>query len=152
MSWALLDGDSDYLHSPVDDLESFFWVAVWSVLFNEDNAKGQSDKEKRIKDDFIRHHEADAIDSCYSVLAPDAKASDITRCFRTILLKWWKKVRDQNEMWVEKVLGGRPKDAGGEYYLPHFHRYALQGVVDVLEVLVDHWDKEIGWESWAPSA
>jgi len=41
-----------------------------------------------------------------------------------------------------------PNDASGEYCLPHFHRFALQGVVEVLEVLADHWDEEISWESW----
>ena len=151
MSRALLKGDSDYLHSPVDDLESFFWVAVWSVFFNEDNAKGQSDKEKEIKDDLIRHRKADAIDS-YSMLVPDAQTSNITRHFQSVLVEWWMKIQNQNMIWSRKVLVSKPKDADGKYYLPHFHRYALQGVVDVLEVLVDHWDKEIGWESWAPSA
>jgi len=40
---------------------------------------------------------------------------------------------------------------GGEYYLPYFHHFALQGVVDVLEILEEHWNGDIGWESWVAS-
>jgi len=38
--------------------------------------------------------------------------------------------------------------AGEEYYLPRFHCSALQSVVDILEVMSEYWDGEIGWESW----
>ena len=34
-----------------------------------------------------------------------------------------------------RFLGDAPKDAGKEYYLPHFHLSALQGLVDVLQVM-----------------
>ena len=47
MSRTLLSS-GDWLHSPVDDLESFFWVAVWSVFFNKDDTRVYSDEEKDI--------------------------------------------------------------------------------------------------------
>jgi hypothetical protein len=37
MSQKLLRAEGDYLHSPLDDLEAFFWVALWSVIFNTIN-------------------------------------------------------------------------------------------------------------------
>jgi len=64
-------------------------------------------------------------------------------------------VRYRDETWFSEVVMGEPKGAGGECDMPYFHRYVLQGVVDALEVLVNHWDSEIGLESWtapAPSA
>ena len=151
MSRTLLRAKRGYLHSPVDDLESFFWVAVWSVFFNEDSMEVQSDEEKEIRYYLTKSNKVDAIGS-YSTLICDAKTSNITRRFQSVLFDWWVKVRDRHVTWSREVLGGKPKDAGGEYYLPYFHRYALQGVVDTLEVLAKHWDGEISWGSWTAPA
>ena len=40
----------DHLHSPVDDLESCFWVSVWSVFFNKANEGHRSVEERDIQD------------------------------------------------------------------------------------------------------
>ena len=146
MSRALFEAEGAYLHSPVDDLESFFWVAFWSVFFNKDTAKGQTDAEKVIKDHLVGNRKAVAMDN-YSALKR-GKYSDITHRFRPILLEWWRTVRDRQSLWTELVLNDEPDDANGEYYLPHFHRFAVEGVVDVLKLLAKHWDDEISWESW----
>ncbi|KAF9644543.1 hypothetical protein BDM02DRAFT_3190520 [Thelephora ganbajun] len=154
MSRALLGAIEDHLHSPVDDLESCFWVSVWSVLFNKDNAGDQSVEESVIKDNLIKNHKTDAIEG-FSMLQRRRKHSNITQRFRPVLLEWWKKVRDQHMVWNDEVLEGAQENADGEYYLPHFHRFALQGVLDVSQVLAEHWDGEVDWESWAapvPSA
>ena len=148
MSRALQRARGGYLHSPVDDLESFFWVAVWSVFFNKDDAGDPSDEERSIRDDLIGCHKDIAMNT-YSGLVFDATTSNIAQRFHTVLYDWWKKVWDRNITWANKVLHRAPKDAGQEYYLPHFHRFALEGVADVLEVLSNHWNDEIGWESWA---
>ena len=57
-------------------------------------------------------------------------------------------VRDLTHVWGLKVGRPAPRGAGKDYYLPNFHRYALQGVLDVLGVLYKHRDGEINWESW----
>jgi hypothetical protein len=81
------------------------------------------------------------------------KHSNITQRFRPMLVEWWKSMRDRFVVWSEEVIGDEPENPDGEYYLPHFHRFALQGVFDVLQVLAKHWDGEIGWESWtAPTS
>ena len=77
-----------------------------------------------------------------------ADNSDITQCFRTVLLEWWAKVEEQDKIWVDEVLENEPENAGQEYYLPCFNPFALQGVVDVLQVLAEHWDGEVSWENW----
>ena len=148
MSRALLNTTGGHLHSPVDDLESFFWVVVWSVFFNKDIAKDHSDQERSIRDRLVECRKADAIDT-YSTLLFGPTTSNIVRHLRPVLYAWWMKVRNRDAEWTMEILSGAPVDAGREYYLPHFHRFALEGVADVLEVLLDHWNKEIGWESWA---
>ena len=153
MARALITAKKNHLHSPVDDLESCFWVSVWSVLFNEDNIGSQSDDEKEVKEKLAKYYFKEVAMSMFSVLPDDGKYSNITQRFRPMLRDWWLKVRDQDVRWSQEVLTGVPKDADGGYYLPHFHRFALQGVVDVLQVLTKYWDGEVGWESWtAPTS
>ena len=72
--------------------------------------------------------------------------------FRPILEDWWSKLQNVDVEWSRTVLNSAPMNVGEEYYLPHFHRSALQGVVDVLEVLERHRGGEISsTESWTPS-
>jgi len=151
MSRALFDAVGDYLHSPVDDLESCFWVSVWSVLFNKDNMEGQSLEETMITRELSGNRKDEAMGK-FSVLSYDAEHSDITQRFQSVILEWWEKVQERRKVWRSVVLRNKPQNAGEEYFLPYFHRFALQGVVDVLQVLANHWDGEIGWESWKGSA
>jgi len=137
----------DRLHSPADDLESCFWVAAWSVFFNADNTKDQSEEERAIKEALAMCRKDDAMTTISAFLYGE-NHSNITRCFQRILLEWWLGVWDRCVLWARGVLHGKPDDASGEYYLPHSHRFALEGVVIALEVLTNHWDGEIGWESW----
>ena len=68
--------------------------------------------------------------------------------FQGVIDDWWKTVRDLDQEWRLDVMESHLENAGSEYYLPHFHRFALQGVLDVLEVLEKHWNGEISWKSW----
>jgi len=81
-------------------------------------------------------------------LPPTRELSSIMQRFRSTLRAWRKRVWNGCEMWGDEVLENPPEGAGREYYLPHFHRFALQGVVDILEVMAEDWNGEIGWESW----
>ena len=146
MSRALLRAKWGHLHSPVDDLESFFWVVVWSVVFNKGGTGTKSAEEQDIRDCLTRGNRDEAM-RLYSILSDDGEHRNITQRLRNVLFEWWIRVRDRYTVWSKEVLKSKLKDAGGEYYLPHFHRYALQGVVDVLEVFADHWNDEISSES-----
>ena len=79
----------------------------------------------------------------------DNDKNTIIRRFRPTLVALWGAVRDKRREWVTEVIKHAPKDAGEEYYLPYFHRFALQGVADILQVVSDHWNGQIGWGSWA---
>ena len=154
MSRAILGARRNYLHSPVDDLESCFWVSVWSVFFNQDKANKdhRSVEERDIQDSLDKSEKAKAIDSVSRLQFEGEEHSNITHRFQPVLFDWWTKVRDRDVSWVDEVVKKAPKDAGKEYYLPYFHRFALEGVLQALQVLESHWNGEIGWESWTASA
>ena len=152
MSRVLLIAHRNYLHSPVDDLESCFWVSVWSVFFNKDNEGHRSVEERDIQDNLTKTYKDGAMHYVSMLRLRGGEHSNITHRFRPVLLDWWKRVRDRPVAWVDEVVGNAPENAGKEYYLPYFHRFALEGVLDVLQVLESHWDGGIGWESWTPPA
>ena len=145
MSRALSWDRGEHLHSPVNDLESFFWVAFWSVLFNKEGGP-PTEAEKIIMDDLNSGNRSDALDRFFHLLLKDG--GNATKRFKVFLWDWWKQVWARGLSWSKEVVWSAPDDAGKEYYLPYFHRYALQGVLDVLGALHKHWNGEINWESW----
>jgi hypothetical protein len=79
----------------------------------------------------------------------EERRNQVTQRFQAFIEDWWEKVELLHKQWRKEVLVKRPRDADAKYYLPHFHRFALRGVVNVLEVLDQHWGSEISWESWS---
>jgi hypothetical protein len=141
MSRQLLDAKGDYLHSPLDDLEAFFWVALWSLLFNTKSGGGW-EVEKDVKEALLDNDKRAAID-LFLVINTNKECNDATKCFQTVLEDWWKVVQNRNLEWIREFQR-HPEDA----IPPRFHRLALTGVLDVLRVLEKHWDGEISWKSW----
>lgn len=146
MSLALLRAEEEYLHSPVDDLESFFWVALWSVVFNETSGDNW-DVEGRVREALLRNDKALAIQKFLDLEGVEQR-NQATQRFQAVIEDWWENAVELQKQWRKEVFVKRPRDADAKYYLPHFHRFALQGVVNVLEVLDQHW-AEISWESWS---
>ena len=151
MSRALIaaEEEDNYLHSPVDDLEAFFWVAVWSVFFNQKS--GESWKAESAVRQALLENEKDAAMGSFQLLTTKKNRNDVTRRFQTVIRRWWKVVQDRDTEWREEITYDPPDGAKDQYYLPHFHRFALQGVLDILGVLQEHWHKDISWKSWAAS-
>lgn len=134
------------MHSPVDDLESFFWVALWSVLFNEGSGEKHWEAERDMREALLNNQKDTAMHHFY-LLASDRLGNNVTRCFEAVILGWWREVKGWSMKWAEEV---RKEGAGGEHRLRLFHRFALRGVLDLLGVLEEHWG-DIGRESWTPS-
>jgi len=153
MSRGLFDRvatEQGYLRSPVDDLESCFWVAFWSVVFNRGHEQSFSRYECLIRE-RLANAMKDAAGGQLGYAALGSHCSDIMKRFNPVLDAWWKRVRD-NGGYRNPGVQVVPRSVGREYYLSHFHLFALRGVVDILEVISGYWDGEIGWESWtAPS-
>ena len=146
MSRSLLRAKREYLHTPVDDLESFFWVAFWSVMFNEKSGPWNENEEDVRK--LLLKIDKDAAISEFTLLHPD-RCNHHTRRFQDVITDWWVKFQNRQLEWVSGVMRNIPKGADQEsYFQLHFHQFALRGVLDVLEVLHKHWEGEIGRESW----
>ena len=143
MSRALLVAKRDYLHSPVDDLESFFWVAIWSVLFNLKSGE-KWDAEQRTKNALLKNQKDHAM-TLFGDLIYNEQRNNVTRCFQNLIRDWWMKVQNKNQTWRD-VASTLSNDA--KQFQLQFHQFALQGVLDVLEVLGKHWEGSISWNSW----
>ena len=134
-----------HIHSPVDDLESGFWVTFWSLLFHEDHEGLCSQLEQWARRMFTNNKRQEAAEG--NIILGGPKSSIMQRFSSVFEASWDGSVRDKILSWPDVVMRA-PENAGEEYFLPHFHRAALQGVVDLLEVMLEHWNGEIGWESW----
>ncbi|KAF8206304.1 hypothetical protein K438DRAFT_468628 [Mycena galopus ATCC 62051] len=103
---AMID-DSPYLQSPVDDLESFFWLAVWAVLFNthKDNQNGSQLETKWKAYLFGPEHHAIRVFAKTTLTAELRRSreniswSPILREFHPLLNAWksWRGLTNQNE-------------------------------------------------------
>ncbi|KAJ7692361.1 hypothetical protein B0H14DRAFT_834819 [Mycena olivaceomarginata] len=147
MSLALhraMDYDRPYIHSPVDDIQSFFWLAVWAVLFNSRSQTrsrseliwGQNLRSgvRAVKSDF-----ADALMTTPHSLRGHSPIG--TQMF-PFLQDWWRRQRDLAEEWHRNVVAEAAKIPEHEvdnircFYLHHFHLYALRGVKEFLDLVV----------------
>ena len=133
----------------MDDLESCFWVALWSAIFNKQHEKSLTLQELNIRDKLANSMKVDAAMGAVRLLPREH--SDVMKRFQPVLGAWWGKLLKMWLAWRE-VEVNCPEDAGEKYYLPRFHVSALQGVVDILEVVSDseHWNGDLNWESWTP--
>ncbi|KAJ7224247.1 hypothetical protein GGX14DRAFT_649174 [Mycena pura] len=145
MSLALhraMDQDKPYIHSPIDDIQSFFWLAVWAVLFN-------SRPQRRSQSELIwgqnlrsgdRGGKTDFVDA----LTLEAKQghSPIGNELFPFLQDWWERQRKLAMDWHGNVVAEAAKipehevDNIRSFYLHHFHLYALRGVKEFLDLVV----------------
>ena len=99
MSFHLLNAlhdDEPVLHTPVDDLESFLWVLVWSLAYILDSMK-EDPKIKRI---------LTALSSLYipDILLREHRVKNWPdRVFRNLILEWLEIVRNSRRE-IEQIL------------------------------------------------
>ena len=103
----------DYLHSPVDDLESCFWVSFWAVSFNKDHIKAKSEIEIGIRDKLATGHRAEALHHLH-MCRIEGNYSKSFHYFQPILEDWWSKLQNVDVEWSRTVLNSVPMNAGEE--------------------------------------
>ena len=148
MSPRLLDTlqfSQSYLHSPIDDLQSFYFTAQWAVAFN-DGASGGKHKGaeiKRFREMIVGEKRDRATSMVRNELSPDtANIAEYGPFFvhsLAVLSPWLEKlgamVRDWNHVTIRAKGLGKDME---EYLAPHFLIYGYRGVGEYLELIHEH--------------
>ncbi|KAJ7122879.1 hypothetical protein C8R44DRAFT_876075 [Mycena epipterygia] len=136
-----METDRPYIHSPIDDLESFFWLAFWAVVFNKQNKTRSVDEvywQQALKSG---HYEAKT--TAASRLKRYSTFSLISNELVPLLKSLDKTLDALRTDWDEKMeeVGEVPKTQLKEFYIYHFHLYSLLGVRDILSAVAKHYGK-----------
>lgn len=140
---AMVNG-SKYLQSPIDDIESFFWLACWGVLFNTHTSnQARSNVESK-----WQGYLASAQYSSKTSLVRELRRQISTKGFSPIstqllpLLKdWWTAQERLDLRWAEMLASAEDMPQSDErnvFYLKKFHLFALFGVKEFLSLAQRH--------------
>ena len=146
-----LEYPEPYLHSPVDDLESFYYTAQWATAFNDGVSGKRHDKIRRFREMIAGGGRTRATSMVECDLHPAWAEAEYGPFFArslSLLCPWHAKVMQQSRDWMDvkyqaDELYGEDKErylclnflihgyrGVGEYLeLVHKHRASLQGAV-----------------------
>lgn len=137
----LSDELKDYIQSPADDIESFFWVALYAILRNVET---RSVQDRHLGDKFELGFRSEALLSYNKrVLWPEPVMNLLMR-------KWHQKIMDFGGMYlgfaqVCSAISGKKgwlsEEEESQYWKAAWHGYALQGVCESLELILNYIDE-----------
>ncbi len=126
-----------YLQSPLDDLESFFWVALWAALHNK-SCTTPTKEEKKWRDSMRRatlERNAVAHEMGNGRLAHKVpKFNPVLRYMWNIFPDWLKELDTLWGNWDSL----QTQDQDNETKVLQFDFYAYSGVKAFLDVLIRH--------------
>ncbi|KAJ7727972.1 hypothetical protein B0H16DRAFT_1894329 [Mycena metata] len=142
---AMLE-NTKYIQSPADDVQSFFWVMLWAVLFNNMDQKRcprevawraeMEGADVRAKGDFTARLNREEFDPEFS----GVKYSAVGVQLFPLLQAWWRKQRELEADWG-KVLREAKRispESHARFHLHHYHWFALRGVKEFLEIMDEY--------------
>ena len=153
---ALEDG-AIYLQSPIDDLESFYHVFVWAILYNEWSQESLVDEERKYRDmlsgswaarDFAERR-------LVLIVSPSAIVSQLEG-----LIKAWDKTQDEfqnKRVGIERIFrhlvakgsigqGGITEQAFRKWA---WNLIAFEGVQRILDVIYGHKEDLVKYSSFS---
>lgn len=135
----LSDELKDYIQSPADDIESFFWVTLYAILRNVDCVQ----QDRDLGDKFELGFRSEALISYNKrVLYPEPVMNLLMR-------KWHQKIMDFGGMYlgfaqvcsaISGEKGWLSEEEEAKYWEAAWHGYALQGVCESLECIFAYID------------
>ena len=144
---SLRDHTTHYLHSPIDDLESFYRTAQWAAAFNNgaEGGKYEGDVIKQFRDMIAGQERNDATNMVRDELCdPTEKTMEEYGPFFAhslpLLAEWFTKLVSLRLSW-EKLVGEAAKLEDGEKKnLLHsgFLTHGYRGVAEYLELVNNH--------------
>ncbi|KAJ7727931.1 hypothetical protein B0H16DRAFT_1470743 [Mycena metata] len=142
--------DDEHKHaprfSPADDVQSFFWVMLWAVLFNNMDQKRcprevawraeMEGADVRAKGDFTARLNGEEFDPEFS----GVKYSAVGVQLFPLLQAWWRKQRELEDDWgmVLRQAKRISPESQARFHLHHYHLFALRGVKKFLEIMDEY--------------
>jgi hypothetical protein len=128
-----MKSEDPYLHSPLDDMYSFFYVAVWATLWN--TKKGHTKREDIWRRD-LRSQDAreamvlDLLDQRHRKVIPYAP---IIVGMLPVLDDWWIKLSA-----LSRSSSANLDEDQGILCLAYFDQLAYHGVADFVQIVKEH--------------
>jgi len=133
-----------YLHSPVDDLESFYYTAQWAAAFNDGASGGRFNgpEIQEFREMIAGGERALAtikLPSLFSISTEVEYGPFFARSLPP-LVSWWPKLSILHHDWAKVLYGaslhnGEDKE---EYLHLNFYIFSYRGVVEYLELVHEH--------------
>ncbi|KAG6851586.1 hypothetical protein C0991_007903, partial [Blastosporella zonata] len=131
------EGGRAYVQSPIDDMESFYWTAVWATLNNTKSLSTTKQEEKWKRWLATSNNDRRAVTQEIDKLAfldlPERECSPFLAVMAPMLHKWWELLKNMNVKWTR---AWKPVEAGPP--LPKellFHKFAYEVVPMYVELL-----------------
>ena len=133
-----------YLHSPVDDLESFYYTAQWAAAFNDGASGGRFNgpEIQEFRKMIAGGERAQATDEVTS-LSPRSAGAQYGPFFALslpLLASWWSKFVALRRHWTD-VLDDASLGDGEDrekYLRLNFYIFGYRGVAEYLELVHEH--------------
>lgn len=136
----LNDELKDYIQSPADDIESFFWMTLYATVRN---AEPHSVQDRDLGDKFELGYRLEALISYESRRWPAPIMNSLMR-------KWHQKIMDFSGMYlgfarmcsaISAKKGWLSEEEEAKYWEVTWHGYALQGICESLECILAYIDR-----------
>ena len=141
-----LEFPEPHLHSPIDDLESFYYVAQWAVAFNDGAAEGRHDgiKIQRFREMIAGDRRERAVVMVRERrITPRIAGAEYGPFFARslhILAPWREKLFTLTRDWEDVKLQAAELSEmdSGKYLGLNFLIYGYRGVTEYLELVHKH--------------
>ena len=134
-----------YLHSPVDDLESFYYTTQWAAAFN-DGASGRKHNGAEIQEfrEMIagdRRHQANAmvLEELFPLMEEPGYGNFFARSL-SVLTPWLGKLSALRRDWTltQRMAAGSNDEEMEKHLGLGFLIYGYRGVAEYLELVDEH--------------
>jgi len=136
MSANILSSDlTDYIQSPIDDIESFVWVTLYAILKNDEP---RSSKERKAANFLERGDRGEALNQYFY---------DYEKVMNDLVKEWSPAVLELGRLYAMLIMafskiseknGWQDEKEEARYWEVAWHGYALQGVCQSLEFILKY--------------
>ncbi|KAK7460946.1 hypothetical protein VKT23_008874 [Stygiomarasmius scandens] len=131
-----MEEGSTYLQSPVDDMHSLFWTALWCVLFNTKD-RGQTSKEKKWGSQLQGTiHERDSAMNDILISGTDEEYSPMLRIMTPLFVQWRNLLVDLGRLWASAWKSAEQGEADDKLLV--FHDFAFRGILGLAKLIAEH--------------